>query len=62
MLSGPYDYVLDIGCLFTLKDAGRTKYAGELARLLRPQGWYMLYAWLPRRWKGRMAGISRPRR
>jgi len=58
MLASPYDYVLDIGCLFTLKEASRMKYADELARLLRPQGWYMLYAWLPRLWKGRMAGMS----
>jgi 2-polyprenyl-3-methyl-5-hydroxy-6-metoxy-1,4-benzoquinol methylase len=58
MLTGPYDYVLDIGCLFTLKEEGRMKYAGELTRLLRPQGRYMLYAWLPRTWKGRPAGIS----
>ena len=58
MLAGPYDYVLDIGCLFTLKEGGRMKYADELARLLRPEGRYMLYAWLPRPWKGRTAGIS----
>jgi 2-polyprenyl-3-methyl-5-hydroxy-6-metoxy-1,4-benzoquinol methylase len=58
MLTGPYDYVLDIGCLFTLKDSDRTRYAIELARLLRPQGDYMLYAWLPRPWKGGLWGIS----
>jgi 2-polyprenyl-3-methyl-5-hydroxy-6-metoxy-1,4-benzoquinol methylase len=58
MLSGPYDYVLDIGCLFTLKENDRIRYAGELAKLLRPQGDYMLYAWLPRPWKGRVWGIS----
>jgi 2-polyprenyl-3-methyl-5-hydroxy-6-metoxy-1,4-benzoquinol methylase len=58
MLAGPYDYVLDIGCLFTLKDNDRIRYAGELARLLRPQGEYMLYAWLPRSWKGGLRGIS----
>jgi 2-polyprenyl-3-methyl-5-hydroxy-6-metoxy-1,4-benzoquinol methylase len=58
MLSGPYDYVLDIGCLFTLKETDRIRYAAELARLLRPQGDYMLYAWLPRPWKGGVWGIS----
>ncbi|HWR92794.1 MAG TPA: hypothetical protein VN300_10205, partial [Desulfobacterales bacterium] len=26
--------------------------------LLRPQGDYMLYAWLPRPWKGGVRGIS----
>ncbi len=43
ILPGPFDYVLDIGCLFTLKEPARTRYARELARLLRPQGDYMLY-------------------
>ncbi len=58
MLTGPFDYVLDIGCLFTLTDSARIGYARELARLLRPQGDYMLYAWLPRPWKGGVWGIS----
>ena len=58
MLAGPYDFVLDIGCLFGLKENDRIRYAGELARLLRPQGAYMLYAWLPRPWKGGFRGIS----
>ena len=58
MLTGGYDYVLDIGCLFTLGEKERVRYAEALARLLRPQGWYMLYAWLPRPWKGGGWGIS----
>ena len=58
MLCGPYDFLLDIGCLFTLSEKDRGKYAGELSRLLRPNGWFMLYAWLPRPWKGGRAGIS----
>jgi len=58
MLAGGYDFALDIGCLFTLARKDRIKYAGELARLLRPHGWYMLYAWLPKPWKGGPAGIS----
>ncbi|MDZ7579248.1 MAG: class I SAM-dependent methyltransferase [Deltaproteobacteria bacterium] len=58
MLTESVDYVLDIGCLFTLTPKGRTQYARNLARLLRPQGWYMLYAWLPRPWKGRLRGIA----
>jgi 2-polyprenyl-3-methyl-5-hydroxy-6-metoxy-1,4-benzoquinol methylase len=58
MLDGPYDYVLDIGCLFTLNEDQRIRYARELVRLLRPQGDYMLYAWLPRPWKGGVRGIS----
>jgi 2-polyprenyl-3-methyl-5-hydroxy-6-metoxy-1,4-benzoquinol methylase len=58
MLTGPYDYVLDIGCLFVLGEAERVRYARELARLARPQAWYMLYAWLPRPWQGGIWGIS----
>jgi hypothetical protein len=30
----------------------------NLSRLLRPQAWYMLYAWLPRQWEGGVVGIS----
>jgi len=36
----------------------RTRYAANVSRLLGPQAWYMLYAWLPRRWEGGVAGIS----
>jgi len=57
-LSGPFDYVLDIGCLHALKEEDRTRYAANVSRLLGPQAWYMLYAWLPRRWEGGVAGIS----
>jgi hypothetical protein len=41
-----------------LKANARVRYARELARVLRPQGDYMLYAWLPRPWKGALWGIS----
>jgi 2-polyprenyl-3-methyl-5-hydroxy-6-metoxy-1,4-benzoquinol methylase len=58
MVSGPFDYVLDIGCLFTLDEPSQARYARELARLVRPLGDYMLYAWLPRTWKGGTYGIS----
>jgi SAM-dependent methyltransferase len=58
ILTGPFDFILDIGCLFTLKESDRIRYAGELARLSRPQADYMLYAWLPRPWKGGIRGIS----
>ena len=57
-LSGLFDYVLDIGCLHALKAEDRMRYAVNLSRLLRPQAWYMLYAWLPRPWEGGVAGIS----
>jgi 2-polyprenyl-3-methyl-5-hydroxy-6-metoxy-1,4-benzoquinol methylase len=57
-LTGSYDYILDIGCLFTLKEEDRRAYADSIFRLLEPEGWYMLYAWMPRTFKGRTTGIS----
>ena len=57
-LTGPFDYVLDIGCLHSLKAEDRTRYATSLSRLLRPQAWYMLYAWQPRPSEGGVVGIS----
>jgi SAM-dependent methyltransferase len=57
-LQGPIDYALDIGCLFTLKPAARQRYADGLARLLPVGGRYMLYAWLPSHYHGRMMGIT----
>lgn len=58
MLRDPYDYVLDIGCLSGIPQKAREKYASEVIRLLKSGGWYMLYAWLPRKWRGGTWGIS----
>ncbi len=58
MLESPYDYVLDIGCLFVLGEKERMSYAKELIRLTKPGAWYMLYAWLPKPWRGGRRGIS----
>lgn len=58
MLSGPYTYILDIGCLFGLNKADRNKYADHLFRLIDRQGWYMLYAWYPRLFRGRLMGLT----
>jgi cyclopropane fatty-acyl-phospholipid synthase-like methyltransferase len=57
-LTGPYDYILDIGCLFGLKKTDRQAYADSIFRLLPTDGWYMLYAWMPRTFRGRTTGIS----
>lgn len=57
-LEGPFDYALDIGCLFGLNTDERSRYADILARLLRPGAWYMLYAWLPRLVNGQRSGLS----
>ena len=58
MLTDPYDYVLDIGCLFTLSPKKKINYATTLNRLTRPKSCYMLYAWLPRDWKGKSWGMT----
>jgi SAM-dependent methyltransferase len=58
MLTGPFSYILDIGCLFGLSVEDRRKYAINLSRLMDRQGWYMLYAWYPRLFKGRRMGIT----
>jgi SAM-dependent methyltransferase len=43
-LSGPYDLVLDVGCLHALADEEMAAYAAELRRLLAPGGRYLLFA------------------
>lgn len=47
-LHPPFDLALDIGCLHSIPHEGRAAYAAGLARLVRPGGLYMLYAFLPR--------------
>ena len=49
-LTGPFDLVLDIGCLHSVPPKRRKRYAAGLARLVRPGGRYMLYAFTP--WPG----------
>ena len=56
--TGAYDYALDIGCLFGLGAEERTQYVRHLERLTQPGACYMLYAWFPRSWKGRMVGLT----
>jgi hypothetical protein len=58
MLSPPFSYILDIGCLFGLNEADRAGYGAHVLRLLDRMGWYMLYAWHPRIYKGKQVGIS----
>lgn len=57
-LAGPYDYALDIGCLHSIDNGKRGNYASGLARLVRPGGHYMLYAWHPRDWNKRTTGLT----
>jgi SAM-dependent methyltransferase len=57
-LQSLYDFALDIGCLHAVEPAGRGRYAAGLERLVRPDGHYMLYAWLPRPRNDATRGIS----
>jgi SAM-dependent methyltransferase len=43
-LSGPFDFALDVGCFHGLDAAGQARYAAHLARLMRPGGKFMLWA------------------
>jgi SAM-dependent methyltransferase len=57
-LSGPFDFALDVGCLFCLKARNRERYAAGLISMLPRGARYMLYAWLPQIRRGRQVGIS----
>jgi len=57
-IDGAFDFALDVGCLFSLESDERAAYAGQLTSLLRPGGWYLLFAWLPRFVNGKPRGIS----
>jgi hypothetical protein len=46
-VSGPVDLALDIGCLHSIPVSGRAGYAAGLARVVRPGGTYLLYAFAP---------------
>jgi cyclopropane fatty-acyl-phospholipid synthase-like methyltransferase len=47
-LADPFDLALDIGCLHSLSPERWGRYAAEAARLVRPGGLYLLYAFTSR--------------
>lgn len=57
-LKGPFDFALDIGCLHSVPSEGWGRYAGEVTRLVRPGGLYMLYAFVPRPDRPGPPGVS----
>lgn len=57
-VTGPFDYALDIGCLFTLLPEARQSCIDGLARLLPAGSHYMLYAWLPSKSGGKVMGLA----
>ncbi len=54
----PFEFVLDIGCFHSLAAEQRQAYAAMLRRVLRVEGFYMLYAWGPREMNGRPVGLT----
>jgi 2-polyprenyl-3-methyl-5-hydroxy-6-metoxy-1,4-benzoquinol methylase len=60
-LSGdPFDLVLDIGCFHSLPTTHRSRYANNLARLLKPEGVFLLYTWLRSRQEPNAAPLGKP--
>ncbi|MCI4331334.1 MAG: class I SAM-dependent methyltransferase [Thermoplasmata archaeon] len=54
-----FDGVLDHGCFHTLPIRRRREYAAEVARVLRPEGAYLL-AWVAREYQGQLGPPHRP--
>jgi len=54
-----FDFALDMGCLHSLNEADRTRYAASLGAVTRPGSLYLLYAFAPRQESWGPAGISR---
>jgi SAM-dependent methyltransferase len=46
-VAGPFDLALDLGCLHSISVGGRAGYAAGLARVVRPGGTFLLYAFAP---------------
>lgn len=57
-LDGTFDLAVDIGCLHAVPPDGRQRYAAGLARLVRPGGVYLLYAFCPHERRGRSFGLT----
>jgi SAM-dependent methyltransferase len=57
-LGGFFDMAIDIGCLHAIQSRHRLAYGSMLRRVLREGGYYLLYAWGPRKLLGRAVGLS----
>ena len=53
-----FDFVLDVSCMHTFKEKDRAWYGAMARRVVRPGGWYLLYAWAPREQDGRTVGLA----
>jgi len=45
-IAGPFDLALDLGCYHGISKEGRAKYLDQLHRILAPNGFWLLYAFL----------------
>jgi SAM-dependent methyltransferase len=57
-LGGPFDLAVDIGCFHAILSGQRLTYGSMVRRVLREGGYYLLYAWGPRRLLGRAVGLN----
>ncbi len=57
LTEGHFDFVLDLGCFHGLLEKDQEQYVEALHRVLSPGGSYLLYAWGPREFNGRMYGL-----
>jgi len=57
-LGGLFDMAVDIGCFHATQSGHRVAYGSMLRRVLREGGYYLLYAWGPRKLFGRDVGLN----
>lgn len=53
-----FDLAVDIGCLHAIQPRHHLAYGSMLRRVLREGGYYLLYAWGPRKLLGRVVGLN----
>lgn len=57
-LHGPYDFILDIGCLHAISHAERQKYLSNIERWLSPTGYYLVYLFINDLPQQKQSGLS----
>ncbi len=57
-LHGPFDFVLDIGCLHAISHAERQKYLSNIERWLSPTGYYLVYLFINDLTQQKQSGLS----
>jgi ubiquinone/menaquinone biosynthesis C-methylase UbiE len=45
-INGPFDLAFDLGCFHTIPQDGRPEYLNQLNRILAPNGFWLMYAFL----------------